>query len=95
MSESNALTEARTNFWWVFQLLSTDLGTLDIVALVRHAYVTGTLSAPPALVMDAYATSMRARFGWAEPYLKAALTWCGAPPCRRANACVQLRCRST
>jgi hypothetical protein len=57
----------------MFRLLSAVLSTLAIVALVRHVFDTGSLSAPLALVMDAYNATMQLLFGWAQPYLQAGL----------------------
>ena len=68
----------RGDFGWMFQLLSALMTTLAIVALARHAFVTWSLSAPMALIMDAYNATMRLLLGWAEPYLQAALTWLGS-----------------
>jgi hypothetical protein len=65
-------------FWWMFQLLSAVMSTLAIVALARHAFVKWSLAAPMALVMDAYNAMMQLLFGWAHPYLQAALTWLGS-----------------
>ena len=79
MSDSSvAGREVRSDSWWLFNVLSALMSALAIVALARHAFDTGSLSAPLALVMAAYAATMRLLFGWAEPYLQAALTWLGS-----------------
>jgi hypothetical protein len=54
------------------------MSALAIVALARHAFVTWSLSTPMALIMDAYNAVMQVLFGWAHPYLQAALTWLGS-----------------
>lgn len=64
--------------WWLFNVLSALMSALAIVALARHAFVTWSLSAPMALIMDAYNGVMQVLFGWAHPYLQAALTWLGS-----------------
>jgi hypothetical protein len=64
--------------WWLFNGLSVVMSALAIVALARHAFVTWSLSAPMALVMDAYHATMQVLFGWAQPHLQAALTWPGS-----------------
>jgi hypothetical protein len=64
--------------WWLFNVLSAITSTLAIVALASHAFVTWSLSAPLALVMDAYNATMQVLVGWAQPYLQAALTWLGS-----------------
>jgi hypothetical protein len=69
---------ARGDLGWTFQLLTALTSTLAIVALARHAFATWSLSAPMALVMDAYNATMQVLFGWAHPYLQAALTWLGS-----------------
>lgn len=66
------------DFGWMFRLLSTVMTTLAIVALARHAFVTWSLSAPMALIMEAYNATMQVLLGWAHPYLQAALTWIGS-----------------
>jgi hypothetical protein len=58
--------------------LSVVLTTLGIIALARHAFVTWSMSAPLALVMASYNATMQLLFGWAHPYLQAALTWLGS-----------------
>jgi hypothetical protein len=68
----------RGDFGWTFWLLSTLMSTLAIVALARHAFVTWSLLAPMALVMDAYNATMQVLFGWAHPFLQATLTWLGS-----------------
>ena len=69
---------ARGDFGWLFTLLSALMTTLAIVALARHAFVTWSLTAPMALVMDAYNATVRSLLGWTEPYLQAALIWVGS-----------------
>ena len=59
----------------MFRVLSASVSGLALVALTRHAFVMSSLSAPMALVMDAYNSTMQALFGWADPYLQAALNW--------------------
>jgi hypothetical protein len=66
------------DFGWMFQLLTALTSTLAIVALARNAFIAWSLSAPLSLVMDAYNVTMQALFGWAQPYLQAALTWLGS-----------------
>src|SRR5262245_33730137 len=63
--------------WWLFNLLSAAMSALAIVALARHAFVTWSLTAPMVLIMDAYTAVMQLLFGWAHPYIQAALTWLG------------------
>ncbi len=75
---SVAVRQARSDFWWLHHALTWLLSGLAIVALARHAFTMGSLSAPLELVMAAYAATMQFLFGWAEPYLKAALTWLGS-----------------
>jgi hypothetical protein len=69
--------DARVDLGWTFRLLSALMTTLALVALARHAFATWSLSAPMQLVIDAYSATTRLLFGWAEPYLQAALTWLG------------------
>ena len=45
----------RCDFGWMFRLLSALMSTLAIVVLARHAFVTWSLSAPMALIMDVFA----------------------------------------
>jgi hypothetical protein len=63
--------------WWLFNGLSAVMSALAIVALARHAFASWSLSAPMALIMDAYSGVMQVLFGWAQPYLQSALTWLG------------------
>jgi len=72
------LPKASSHFWWLPTSLSIVLSTLGILALAQHAFVTWSLSAPLALVMAAYNATMQLLFGWAHPYLQAALTWLGS-----------------
>jgi hypothetical protein len=79
MPSATAVTKGvRGDFGWMFRLLSGLLSTLAIVALVRRGFDTGSLSAPLALIMDAYNETVRLLLGWTEPYLQAALTWAGS-----------------
>jgi hypothetical protein len=75
---SVAVRHARSDFWWPHTLLTWLLSTLAIVALARHAFTMGSLSAPLELIMAAYAATTQLLLGWAEPYLKASLTWLGS-----------------
>jgi hypothetical protein len=68
---------ARGDFGWGFRILSAVMTTLALVALARHAHATWSLSAPMALVLDAYNATMQLLLGWAQPYLQAAITWLG------------------
>ena len=72
---SSAAKGARPNLGWMFRVLSASVSGLALVALTRHAFVMSSLSAPMALVMDAYNSTMQVLFGWADPYLQAALNW--------------------
>jgi hypothetical protein len=54
------------------------MSALAIVALARHAFVTWSLTAPMSLIIDAYHATMQVLFGWAQPYMQAALTWIGS-----------------
>jgi hypothetical protein len=58
--------------------VSIALSSLGILAPARHAFVTWSLSAPLELVLAAYNATMQLLFGWAHPYLQAALTWLGS-----------------
>jgi hypothetical protein len=69
------MPKASSHFWWLPTSLSIVLSTLGLVSLAQHAFVTWSLSAPIALIMDAYTATTRLLFGWAEPYLLAALNW--------------------
>jgi hypothetical protein len=64
--------------WWLFNGLSAIMSALAIVALARHAFVTWSLSAPMALIMDAYNATMHVLLGWAHPYLQAEFAWIGS-----------------
>lgn len=66
------------DFLWLFGLLSAAMSTLAIVALARHGLVTWSLSAPMALVTEAYAATTRLLFGWTEPYVQGVLTRLGS-----------------
>ena len=72
------MPKASSHFWWLPTTLSIVLSTLGILALAKHAFVTWSLSAPLELVMAAYHATMQLVFGWAQPYLQAALTWLGS-----------------
>jgi hypothetical protein len=72
------MPSSETNFGWMFGLLSAVMSALAIVALARHAFATWSLSAPMVLIMDAYNAVMQVLFGWAQPYLQAALSWLGS-----------------
>ena len=72
------MPKASSHFWWLPTSLSIVVSTLGIVALARHAFVTWSLSAPLELAMAAYNATMQLLFGWAHPYLQAALTWVGS-----------------
>ena len=79
MPSATSVTKGiRGDFGWMFRLLSGVMTMLAIVALARHAFVTWSLSAPMVLIMDAYNAVMQLLFGWAHPYLQAALTWLGS-----------------
>lgn len=68
----------RGDFGWMFRLLGSLMSALAIVALVRHAFATRSLSMPLDLVMAAYNATTQLFFGWAHPYLQDALTWLGS-----------------
>jgi hypothetical protein len=72
------MPKAVSNLWWLPAIVSALLSTLSILALARHAFVTWSISAPLELVMAAYNGTMNLLFGWAQPYLQAALTWLGS-----------------
>jgi hypothetical protein len=72
------LPKAVSHFWWLPTTLSAVLSTLGILALAKHAFVTWSLSAPFELMLAAYNAAMQLVFGWAHPYLQAALTWLGS-----------------
>ena len=72
------MPKAISHFWWLPTSLSIVLSALGIIALARHAFVTWSLSGPLELVMAAYNATMQLLFGWAQPYLQAALTWLGS-----------------
>ena len=63
---------------WGYAGLSALMSTLALVALARHAFVTGSLSAPMRLILDAYSATMRVLLGWAQPYLQTVLTRLGS-----------------
>ena len=68
----------RADVGWTFRLLSALMTALALVALARHAFVTWSLSAPLALVMEAYNATTQLLLGWTQPYLQSALTWLGS-----------------
>jgi hypothetical protein len=72
------MPKAVAHFWWLPTTVSVVLSALGIFALAHHAFVEWSLSAPVALVMAAYNNMMQFFFGWAHPYLQAALTWLGS-----------------
>jgi hypothetical protein len=75
---SKPLPKAIGHFWWLPASVSMALSALGIVSLALHAITTWSLSAPLALVMAAYNGTMQLLFGWAHPYLQAALIWLGS-----------------
>jgi hypothetical protein len=66
----DASDDAKTNFLWIFGLLSSLASTLAIVALVRRIADLGSFVAPLELIMSAYTSTMQQLFGWAEPYFR-------------------------
>jgi hypothetical protein len=72
------MPKAISHLWWLPTIMSALLSALGILALALHAFDKWSLSAPLQLVMASYKATMQVLFGWAHPYLQAALTWLGS-----------------
>jgi hypothetical protein len=79
MPSATSVTKGvKGDFGWMFRLLTAVTSTLAIAALAQRAFLTWSLTAPMALILDAYNATMQVLFGWAQPYLQAALSWLGS-----------------